>query len=143
MVMFRSTVYVEAPPAAVFDIYADVEGWPTWTSSVTEVQRLDTGPLKVGSRARVQQPRLPPGEWIVVDVTPDRSFTWERRGPGLRSVGRHYLHPKNSGCLVVAELEHLGIAAPLIAAVTKGLTRRYLRMETDGLKNHCEQVFGG
>lgn len=143
MVLFTSRVHVEAPPATVFDVYADVEGWPTWTASVTEVRRLDTGPLKVGSRARVQQPRLPAGEWTVVDVTPGRSFTWERRGPGLRTVGRHLLQPENSGCLVVAELEHLGVAAPLIAAVTRGLTSRYLRLETDGLKNRCEQLFSG
>lgn len=140
MVLFRSTAYVEAPPAAVFDVYADVEGWPTWTSSVTKAQRADPGPLRVGSRARIRQPRLPAGEWTVVDVTPGRSFTWERRGPGLRTVGRHLLTPENTGCLVVAELEHLGVAAPLIAALTKGLTRRYLQLETAGLKNRCEQI---
>lgn len=141
MVLSRSTVYVEAPPAVVFAVYADVESWPTWTSSVTKVQRLDTGPLQVGSRARVRQPRLPTGDWTVTDVAPDRSFIWERRGPGLRTVGRHLLQPENSGCLVIAELEHLGLAAPLVAVLTKGLTQQYLRLETVGLKNRCEQIY--
>lgn len=143
MVLFRSTAYVEASPAAVFEVYADVEGWPGWTSSVTEVRRLDTGPLRVGSRARVRQPRLPVGDWTVIDVTPGRAFTWERRGPGLRTVGRHLLEPKNSGCLVVAELEHLGLAARLTGALTRSLTDRYLQLETAGLKSHCEKITGG
>lgn len=139
-VVFSETIDIESSPLAVFAVYADVESWPTWTPSVTEVRRLDPGPLQVGSRARVRQPGLPVGEWTVTELVPGQSFTWERQALGLRTVGRHLVHARDGGTRVVAELEQIGVLASMTAAITGRLTRRYLGLETVGLKRHCEQA---
>ncbi len=131
-------VDVDAAPDDVFAVYADVEGWPGWTASMTEVRRLDAGPLRVGSRARVRQPGLPVTIWTVTDLTPGRSFTWERRTAGLRTVGRHLVDTRAGGSRVRAELQLTGLLAPMTAALTGRLLRRYLRLETEGLKRRCE-----
>lgn len=138
-IVFTAVVEVDASPQDVFAIYADVETWPTWTSSMTEIRRLEPGPLRVGSRVRLRQPGLPVGDWTVTDLTPGRSFIWERQTPGLRTVGRHLVEAHDGGSRVVAELELAGLLAPVSAALIGRLIRRYLRLETEGLRRRGEQ----
>ena len=86
---FERSIDIDAAPGHVFDVYVDVERWPEWTPTVTSVERLDAGPLKVGSRARIRQPRLPVVVWEVTELVQGRWFTWVARGPGALTVGRH------------------------------------------------------
>ena len=138
---FEATIHVAAPADRVFGVYSDVEHWPDWTPSVTSVERLDQGPLLVGSRARVRQPRLPVAVWEVTDVVPGRSFTWVAHGPGIVSTGKHEVVPargEGGDVQVTASLEQAGLLGPLVGLLTKRLTDRYLQMELRGLKAHCE-----
>jgi uncharacterized membrane protein len=135
---FRSEAFVARPAPEVFAVYLDVERWPAWTSTVTDVRRLDAGALEVGARTRVRQPRLPVSEWVVTDVVPGESFTWQATGPGLVTVGRHIARPQAGGCVVTAVIEQRGPLAPVVALLTGRLTRRYLQIETDGIKRYCE-----
>ena len=61
----------------------DLEHWPEWTASVTSVELLEPGPLAVGTRARVIQPKLKPAVWEVTQAKAGRGFTWVTRHPGL------------------------------------------------------------
>ena len=141
---FEACINVAAPAQDVFDVYADVERWPVWTSSVTSVERLDEGPLRVGSRARVKQPRLPTAVWEVTELVPGCSFTWVARGPGIRTTGIHEVAPteptdKPGTVTVTAALEQAGLLGPLLGLLTKRLTSDYLRTEVQGIKAHCER----
>ena len=48
---------IARPPADVFDALTAVERYPEWliASGIVRVERLDTGPLAVGSRVRISQ----------------------------------------------------------------------------------------
>ena len=48
---------IARPPAAVFEALTDVERYPAWliASGIVKVERLDAGPLAVGSGVRISQ----------------------------------------------------------------------------------------
>ena len=137
---FEATVDVAAPAQLVFEVYTDVERWPEWTVSVTSVERLDQGPLSVGSRARIKQPRLPAAVWEVTEVVAGHSFTWMARGPGIitKAVMSSPRQRVGGPVKVTASVEQAGLLGPLLGFLTKQLTNRYLQIELRGLKAHCE-----
>ena len=137
---FQHTLDVAAPPERVFAAYADVARWPEWTDSVSSVELIDPGPLAVGSRARVRQPKLPAAVWVVTEMFPDRAFTWVAQGPGLRSTGTHAVEAlPDGGSRVTAILDQSGLLGGVVGRLTKGLTESYLEMELRGLQQRCEQ----
>ena len=139
---FEATIDVAASAQLLFEVYTDVERWPEWTASVTSVERLDQGPLSVGSRARIKQPRLPAAVWEVTEVVAGHSFTWMARvrGLSLQAVMSSPRQPVGAG-QVTASLEQAGLLGPLLGFLTKQLTNRYLHIELRGLKAHFGPAF--
>ena len=137
---FLATIEIAAPAQLVFDVYTDVVRWPEWAASVTSVDRLDQGPLRVGSRARIKQPRLPTTVWEVTEVVAGRSFSWIARGPGILTTASHVVTPPEADgpARVTASLQQTGPLGELLGFLTKGLTNRYMQTEVQGLKARCE-----
>jgi uncharacterized protein YndB with AHSA1/START domain len=132
-------VDIDAPPERVWAVISDVERWPQWTESMTSVQRLEPGPLAVGSRAHVRQPRLLPATWQVTQIEPGRSFTWETRSPGLLMVATHAVEPRAGGSRITLAVESAGLLATLLRPLLMGTGRRYVEMEAAGLKREAER----
>jgi len=136
-IFFSVTVEIPAPPATVWRVMADVERWPEWTPSVRRVKLLTPGPMRVGSRARIRQPGLPPACWRVTELEADRGFTWVSTMPGLRVTGKHWIEAMNDGCRVTLSIQYGGLLGPLLASCTTHVNDRYLAMEASGLKARC------
>ena len=49
---FNITVDIAAPVEEVWAVMTDIERWPEWRPFETGIQRLDDGPLALGSRAK-------------------------------------------------------------------------------------------
>jgi hypothetical protein len=138
-VLVQRSIDIDAPAAAVWAVISDVERWPEWTASISSVQRSRTGPLTVGEKVVVRQPRLPTLTYTVTGVDDGRSFTWEAGNVASRGGGEHVLTPRVAGgCTATLRLTQRGPVAPLVGALLDGLTRRYLRMEAEGLKSRSE-----
>lgn len=134
---FSVSVQIAATPERVWAVMRDVERWHEWTPTITSVQWLNGGSMRVGARARVRQPRLPPAEWTVTAVD-DRGFDWESRMPGLRIVGKHHVTPVAAGVRVTLSVQFSGLLGGLIGRLTASINKRYIALEADGLKRRAE-----
>lgn len=130
---FRSSRHVDAPPERVWEVMVDVARWPEWSPTVTSAERLDDGPLGVGSRVTLRQPRLGKATWTVTEVVAGRGFTWEARAPGLRSVATHEVVAEGDGSRVRLAVTQLGPMGAVAATVWRGLTQRYVDLEAESL----------
>ncbi|GLZ42435.1 SRPBCC family protein [Actinokineospora sp. NBRC 105648] len=136
---FQHEIAIAAPPARVWAVYRDVERWPEWTASVTEVTRLDHGPLRVGHRVRIRQPRLPTAVWTVTELVEGQHWTWTSGGRSARSVAHHRVAPDGDGARAELWVDLSGPLGVLVGKVIGGLTDRYLALEAEGLKDRAER----
>ena len=117
-----------------------VEGWPEVSPSMQRVERLDQGPLAVGSRARIKSPRLPAVVWTVTALDPGLSFSWESRSQGIRTVATHELEAKpddRTSLRLVVEMS--GVPAWLLWPVIRRIARGFMLQEAAGFKRYCER----
>lgn len=133
------TVEIAAPAERVWEVLIDVVRWPEWTETVTSVTRLDEGPLRPGSRARIDQPKLPETEYVVTELHPGRSFIWVATGPGVTTTARHDVEslPGGSSRVTLAVVQ-AGWLGSVMGRFYRGLTERYLANEAAGLKARSE-----
>ena len=138
MKRFSTSIEIAAPPDLVWPVVQEVERWHEWTPTITRITRQDTGPLRVGSRAEVRQPKLPVGSYVVTAVEEGREFTWENRAAGVRGVAHHRVDPAGAGSRVTLSVEFHGALAWLVSAFYGSLTQRYIETEAAGLKRRVE-----
>jgi hypothetical protein len=138
MKSFSVTVDIRAPSDRVLAVLFDIEHWPEWTSTMTSVRRIDGGPLAVGSKARVRQPKLPPAVWKVTEFDEKSGFTWISRTPGVQVAGGHRVEATGTGCRATVSLQFSGLFGPVLARVLRGLNEQYLATEANGLKERAE-----
>lgn len=136
---FRISVEIAAPAEIVWQVMRDVERWHEWTSSVTSIRILGGAPLAVGARAVIRQPRFPPAVWKVIDLTPNRGFTWKSGFPGAWVHAGHSIDATGAGSRVTLRLRYEGPIGRLMARMTRDITNRYLAMEAAGLKRRSEE----
>src|SRR5262245_33021387 len=134
---FSIAVEIPAPPPLVWAVMVEVERWPEWAASISRVKRLSPGPLQVGSRVRIDQPKLPRAFWRVTELRPGASFTWISRAPGVRVTARHTAEAIAIGTRVTLSIHYEGLLGTLVARWTGELNERYLALEADGLKSRC------
>ena len=136
----RHDVTIAAPIERVWDIYANVEQWPTWTASVTEVRLLaGRAGLTLGTRASIKQPRFPKLVWTVTAIQPGASWSWVTRSPGATTTAVHELRAVDDETTrVELTIEQTGIVGAVVGRLTRGLTRRYLALEAAGLRERAE-----
>jgi hypothetical protein len=138
---FRYEVEIRVSPSRVWAVLLDVERWPEWTTSVSRIQRMELGPLTLGSRTRIWQPRLMPAVWCVTSLDERRRvFGWTTRSFGVKIVGQHQVDAFKNYSRVALSLHYTGPLSVVVARVYRGLILDYITREGDGLKEFCENV---
>lgn len=135
MKSFEVREEIEAPIEAAWMRMVAVERWPEWLPTVRAVEPLQNGPLAVGARYRLRQPRLPPAEWRVTELEPGVAFAWESRSPGIVSIGEHRLTARGpQACGVHLRLVLNGPLSVPTAWLAGGLIQRYVALEARALR---------
>lgn len=135
---FTISTEIKASPEQVWDILADVRRWPEWTASISEMYPLKVSPLGVGSQVRVVQPRLRPAIMTITEWEPGRGFVWVAKDPGLRAIAGHQLEPTEAGCMATLSVGYRGLLSFPVALLARKLTKRYIKLEAEGLKARSE-----
>jgi uncharacterized membrane protein len=144
---------IQAPADRIWALLTDVENWPDWTDSMKQIDRLDTGPLRVGSTARVRQPAGRPMVWTVTELVPDSNFTWTASQPGMTMTAGHRLYDStaddtagdapgsaaSAAQRTVLTFELTGPLAGLGAMLAGKRIRSYVDMELAGLRRAAEK----
>jgi len=136
---YETSIEIDAAPEKVWAVLTDVRRWPEWTASMQKIEPRGGDELAVGSKFRIKQPKVPAVTWEVTEFEPERSFTWTATSPGVTTVAEHRITPIGPSKVEV----HLGIRrsgrlAGLVSGLSASLTRRYVAMEAEGLKQRCE-----
>lgn len=132
-------VIVQASPAAIWSVLADVERWPMWTPTVLQVDPLTPGELRVGARYRVTQPKMRPGIYEVTECTPHKAFTWIQKAAGATLVADHrFTAADASGTEVELSFSTEGLLGGVVGRMYGKLIAEYVATEARSLKAHCE-----
>ena len=136
---FRYAIEIRVSPARVWPVLVDVERWPEWTTSVTKVQRMEIGPLTLGSRIRIWQPKLMSAVWCVTSLDSQRRiFTWATRTLGVKITARHQVEAVGAHCRVILSMHYSGLPGALLARMMREVTWDYMAREGNGLRARCE-----
>ena len=132
---YEHSIDIDATPAIVWAHTIDVESWPQTFPTVTTVERLDDGPLRVSSRARIKQPGQPHRVWTVTEIEPEHRFVWTTRARGFAMTGTHVLTPTTTaGTTNHLRIDIDGSLAGLVAALAGRKLRATLAIENAGFR---------
>lgn len=137
----EDSVEIGAPRELVWEVFSDVERWPEWTASVTSLVGLDGPALAGGRRFAIKQPGMSKLVWQVTAIDPGTSWTWVQRAPGSKVTAAHEVIAQPGGrTLVRQRLEQRGVLGGLVGRLMAKKTKRFLRLEAQGLKARSEQL---
>jgi hypothetical protein len=101
---------------------------------------LTPAPITRGSRVRLKQPKLPEGDWDITVWDAPSYFEWTQKTTGITSVAGHRVGALGEGrSRLTLTLDMSGLLVPLVLFY-KGLTNRYLDLETEGMKRAAESA---
>lgn len=134
-------VVINASPAAIWQVLADVERWPTWTPTVLNVEPLTRDGFRIGAKYRVTQPKLRPGVYEVTERVPHQAFTWVQKAPGATMIADHRLTAfDGSGTEVELSFSTEGLLGAILGSLKAKTIADYVKTEAKSLKQHCETL---
>jgi uncharacterized membrane protein len=137
---FEDSVTIDAPAEVVWGLTVDVTSWPTITPTMTRIDRLDEGPIHVGSSARVKQPRQTAAVWTVTRLDEGREFTWQTRRMGMTMTGSHRIEPDGDHCRNTLTLDVDGPGSVLFGRLFGRVLQSSIATENAGFRARAQSL---
>ena len=133
-----NSITIDAPASVVWGLNVDVERWPSMTPTVQSARRLEPGPLRLGSSARIKQPGQTAAVWTVTHFVDGREFAWQTKRLGMIMEGRHVVDPLDAHrCRSTLSVRVTGFGSRLVGALIGRAIAKALRLENQGFKTHA------
>ena len=138
---------IQRPPGDVFAALIDIERYPTWliASGIVRVERLDPGPIAVGSRLRIGQTvagRSTVLDGTVTELVPDAGFGLKARDPeGVSIEIKVALVPDGDATRLRWSLRiGLPLRFRMFESMVTPQARRAAALDLEAFKRHLESV---
>jgi hypothetical protein len=135
----EASIFVSAPPEAVFDKLADHPSWHAWMPATFRPVGTSRGPLRVGDKLPMYIARLPvvtPIEVLVVDRASE--ITWGGGSPLLRARHRFLFEAEAAGTRVRSVETWEGALDFALKRVIKPLAERIARDQLEALRQAAQ-----
>jgi uncharacterized protein YndB with AHSA1/START domain len=108
MRLVQHTIWISRPPDDVFDFFVDFSQAASWRQYVRTMERLDDGPLRVGSRVHVTMDLI--GEPYIFDLEVlmfERPSRWRHRSNETDFLGfvEYRFEPEQGGTRVTMTID--------------------------------------
>lgn len=137
MLIIEHTVETTASPAAVWNIWQDVENWNTWDAGI-EYSRLD-GPFQTGTTGILKPKEGPLVKTTLTAVEPLKGFSDEAKLPLAKIVVSHEMRPSKGKTLITHRIEMKGPLAFLFAYLIGRGMKKNLPKEMMSLVKKAER----
>jgi carbon monoxide dehydrogenase subunit G len=138
---FEQSVDVDTEQQRVWDVLSDVEGWPQRIDTVEAVEVITGLPVRIGTRIRLKQPKLPEGVWEVTVWDAPTYFEFRQGSGGVSSIAGHRVDALEGGrSRLTLTLEMRGLLVPIFGRIYRDLTNRYMTAEAEGIKSAAESA---
>ena len=138
---FEESIDIDAQQERVWEVLSDLEAWPRRIETVDVVELLTPAPMSKGSRVRLKQPKLPEGTWDITVWDTPSYFEWRQKSGGITSVAGHRVEMLEEGrSRLTLSLDMRGPLISVIGLFYRGLTKRYMTMEAQGMKRASESA---
>ena len=118
----RISVDADAPPARVWELYAQPERWREWAPHVRSPRGLGDPEVVAGARGTIRLGGALPLPATITEVEPGRSWAW-RVGPATL---RHTVEPMGGGTRIGLEIEVPRALEPGVRLTYAPITRLLL-----------------
>lgn len=127
--------YVEAPPATVWALMSDIDGWSSWQSDIGTAKL--NGPLAPGSPFKWKSGGTGVSSKLQ-EVEPPRRLAWTGTAAGARAKHVWIIEPQGSGTLVRTQESFEGLVVVLLKGSMQRLLDSSLQAWLAALKQTAE-----
>jgi len=136
---FSHSMETTAPPGRVWEVWTDVERWPEWDTELREASLNGTADgFDVGTEGHLEPRVGPTARFVVTDVDPVRSYTYEVALPLGTLLVRRSLHSHDGGTTFVHEVWFEGLLRGLYSRTLGRRYRRALPEAMTAVRDHAE-----
>ncbi len=140
--LVKHQIEIDAPASAIWNLWADIEGWSVWYPGMTAVTKKSRGQVATGTRF-IQKMNLngfsAPVPTTMCEYKEPSRLAWGGGGPGLKVIHTIILEDLGGRTRVRSEETWEGLLSPLAALFREKIDEVTINC-LEGLKARAERV---